>query len=110
MPRSGFDERDRSFAAHGRFCWGRKIEASLRQADAGPRPRERGVAMKKLAAFLALTLLLCAQSAFAQYTLKAVKDRGILNCGANGTLAGFGLPDAQGQWTGLDVDVCRVVA
>jgi len=39
-----------------------------------------------------------------------VKDRGILNCGANGTLAGFGLPDAQGNWTGLDVDFCRAVA
>ena len=33
-----------------------------------------------------------------------------MNCGANGTLAGFGLPDAQGKWTGLDVDVCRAVA
>jgi general L-amino acid transport system substrate-binding protein len=39
-----------------------------------------------------------------------VTDRGILNCGANGTLAGFGLPDAQGKWTGLDVDVCRAIA
>ena len=43
-------------------------------------------------------------------TLKSVKDRGILNCGANGTLAGFGLPDAQGKWAGLDVDVCRAIA
>jgi general L-amino acid transport system substrate-binding protein len=34
----------------------------------------------------------------------------MLNCGANGTLAGFGLPDAQGNWTGLDVDVCRAIA
>jgi len=34
----------------------------------------------------------------------------MLNCGANGTLAGFGLPDAQGKWTGLDVDFCRAVA
>jgi general L-amino acid transport system substrate-binding protein len=25
-------------------------------------------------------------------------------------LAGFGLPDAQGKWTGLDVDVCRAIA
>ena len=32
------------------------------------------------------------------------------NCGANGTLAGFGLPDAQGNWTGLDVDFCRAIA
>jgi general L-amino acid transport system substrate-binding protein len=49
------------------------------------------------------------QSASAQ-TLKTVKDRGMLNCGSNGTLAGFGLPDAQGKWTGLDVDFCRAIA
>lgn len=50
-----------------------------------------------------------ATSASAQ-TLKTVKDRGILNCGSNGSLAGFGLPDAQGKWAGLDVDLCRAVA
>jgi len=66
--------------------------------------------MKKIACILALAVVLAAQSATAQTTLKAVKDRGILNCGANGTLAGFGLPDAQGKWTGLDVDVCRAIA
>src|ERR1700693_4977575 len=65
--------------------------------------------MKRIASILALTVILAAQGAAAQ-TLKAVKDRGLLNCGANGTLAGFGLPDAQGNWTGLDVDVCRAVA
>ena len=31
-------------------------------------------------------------------------------CGANGTLAGFGLPDPQGNWTGFDVDFCRAIA
>ena len=66
--------------------------------------------MKKIACILALAVVFAAQSATAQTTLKAVKDRGILNCGANGTLAGFGLPDAQGKWTGLDVDVCRAIA
>lgn len=65
--------------------------------------------MKKLAALVAFAMLVVAQGASAQ-TLKAVKDRGMLNCGANGTLAGFGLPDAQGNWTGLDVDVCRAIA
>ncbi len=58
---------------------------------------------------VALAVVFGVQSATAQ-TLKTVKDRGILNCGANGTLAGFGLPDAQGKWTGLDVDVCRAIA
>src|ERR1700751_136858 len=65
--------------------------------------------MKKIAALIALAFLVVAQGASAQ-TLKTVKDRGILNCGANGTLAGFGLPDAQGNWTGLDVDLCRAIA
>jgi len=65
--------------------------------------------MKKVAALLALAAIMIAPSVSAQ-TLKSVKARGVLNCGANGTLAGFGLPDAQGNWTGLDVDICRAVA
>src|SRR6478735_4286552 len=65
--------------------------------------------MKRFVTLVALVLAVTAQSASAQ-TLKAVKDRGMLNCGANGTLAGFGLPDAQGKWTGLDVDFCRAIA
>ena len=65
--------------------------------------------MKRIVSILALALIFAAQAASAQ-TLKTVKDRGILHCGANGTLAGFGLPDAQGKWTGLDVDVCRAIA
>jgi general L-amino acid transport system substrate-binding protein len=69
--------------------------------------------MKKLfnliAPVAALAVVLASQSASAQ-TLKSVKDRGMLNCGSNGTLAGFGLPDAQGAWTGLDVDYCKAIA
>jgi len=65
--------------------------------------------MKRFATIVALVVAVAAQDASAQ-TLKAVKDRGMLNCGANGSLAGFGLPDAQGKWTGLDVDFCRAIA
>jgi general L-amino acid transport system substrate-binding protein len=57
----------------------------------------------------AVALGLCASSADAQ-TLTTVKTRGALNCGSNPGLAGFGLPDAQGNWTGFDVDVCRAIA
>src|SRR5215813_2595646 len=66
---------------------------------------KRAVTTLALAAALAVT----ATAASAQ-TLNTVKQRGVLNCGANGTLAGFGLPDAQGRWTGLDVDFCRALA
>ncbi len=43
-------------------------------------------------------------------TLDDVRSRGTLICGANGQLPGFGLPDAQGNWTGFDVDYCRAYA
>src|SRR6201991_368999 len=63
-------------------------------------------AVTKLA--LAAAIAVAATAASAQ-TLKTIQSRGILNCGANGTLGGFGLPDAQGNWTGLDVDFCRAL-
>jgi general L-amino acid transport system substrate-binding protein len=43
-------------------------------------------------------------------TLDTVKARGSLNCGSGTGLAGFGLPDAQGNWSGLDVDMCRAIS
>jgi len=60
-------------------------------------------------AALAAILGMAASAASAQ-TLNTVKQRGVLNCGSNGTLAGFGLPDSQGRWTGLDVDFCKALA
>src|SRR5215468_3144183 len=65
--------------------------------------------MKRVLLALALCALLPAASAIAD-TLETVKSRGTLNCGANGQLPGFGLPDAQGNWTGFDVDYCRAIA
>jgi general L-amino acid transport system substrate-binding protein len=71
--------------------------------------------MKKLIASLAgvaFGALAVAGAAQAQgnSTLNAVKARGALNCGSNTGLAGFGQPDAQGSWTGLDVEYCRAIA
>jgi general L-amino acid transport system substrate-binding protein len=43
-------------------------------------------------------------------TLDQVKTRGQLICGANPGLAGFGLPDDQGMYKGLDVDECKAIA
>jgi len=42
--------------------------------------------------------------------LKTVKDRGSLVCGVSQGLPGFSSPDDRGNWTGLDVDICRAVA
>src|SRR5271165_2470996 len=43
-------------------------------------------------------------------TLDQAKARGVLVCGSGTGLAGFGLPDDQGVWKGLDVDECRAIA
>jgi general L-amino acid transport system substrate-binding protein len=43
-------------------------------------------------------------------TLDAIKARGQLACGVNPNLAGFSATDTQGNWAGLDVDVCKAVA
>ena len=43
-------------------------------------------------------------------TLDAVRRKDFVQCGVTTGVAGFSTPDAQGQWRGLDVDVCRAVA
>jgi general L-amino acid transport system substrate-binding protein len=43
-------------------------------------------------------------------TLDQVKTRGQFICCANPGLAGFGLPDDQGMYKGLDVDECKAIA
>jgi len=58
---------------------------------------------------LALAAGFSAQAASAQ-TLKTVKDRGQLSCGVSQGLPGFSTPDDKGNWTGLDVDICRAIA
>ncbi len=67
--------------------------------------------MKRIILSLALgaTAALAALPALAG-TLDTVKSRGVLQCGSNTSLAGFGLPDPQGNWTGLDVEYCRAIA
>ncbi len=46
----------------------------------------------------------------AKSTLDQVKDKGFLQCGVSQGLPGFSTPDDKGNWTGLDVDLCRAVA
>ena len=43
-------------------------------------------------------------------TLAAVRARGRVNCGVSNGVPGFSAPDGEGNWRGLDVDVCRAVA
>jgi general L-amino acid transport system substrate-binding protein len=67
--------------------------------------------MKSHLSLLAAAALSCAGAIAADAgTLDQVKARGSLVCGSNVGLAGFGLPDDQGVWKGLDVDECRAIA
>ena len=43
-------------------------------------------------------------------TLKAVKDRGALNCGVSEGLYGFSARDKSGNWSGFDVEMCHAIA
>ena len=43
-------------------------------------------------------------------TLDAVKSKGYVQCGVSTGLPGFSAADEKGQFTGIDVDMCRAVA
>ena len=43
-------------------------------------------------------------------TADDVKSKGHVQCGVSQGLPGFSNPDQKGNWTGIDVDVCRAVA
>ena len=66
--------------------------------------------MKKSVFFGALTVAGLAAGASAAATLDDVKARGKLNCGVTTGLVGFAAPDANGEWKGFDVAVCRAMA
>ena len=61
-------------------------------------------------AIAGLLSLAIATPAMAGKTVDAIKARGQLVCGVNTGLAGFSAADSQGNWTGLDVDICKAVA
>jgi len=49
-------------------------------------------------------------AASASSLLDRVKNRGKLVCGVSGELPGFSYVNQQGEYSGLDVDVCRAIA
>ena len=68
-----------------------------------------------LAAFSLLFVYACEpgggkQSKGKSKTLKQTQSKGFVRCGVSQGLPGFSNADAAGNWTGVDVDVCRAVA
>ena len=70
--------------------------------------------IKQLTSFVAMVAVLFAFSTEAMAkkskTLKNTQKKGFVRCGVSQGLPGFSSADAAGNWTGVDVDVCRAVA
>jgi len=68
--------------------------------------------MKKIHAITSAVALAAALSTtvHAGATLDGVKAKGFVQCGVSTGLPGFSTADDKGNWSGLDVDVCRAVA
>jgi general L-amino acid transport system substrate-binding protein len=58
----------------------------------------------------ALFILAGAGAAANAAVLDQVKQKGFVQCGVTQGLPGFSSPDDKGNWTGLDVDLCRALA
>ena len=63
--------------------------------------------VKLLSAVVAAALFSTAANAA---TMDDVKKKGFVQCGVSQGVPGFSNPDANDNWTGIDVDVCRAVA
>jgi len=71
--------------------------------------------IKQLTSLVALVAVLFAfttesMAAKKSKTLKNTQKKGFVRCGVSQGLPGFSNADASGNWTGVDVDVCRAVA
>ena len=71
--------------------------------------------VKQLTSLVAMVAVLFAfttetMAAKKSKTLKNTQKKGFVRCGVSQGLPGFSNADAAGNWTGVDVDVCRAVA
>ena len=65
---------------------------------------------KILSAALGAAAMGAATTAASAATLDDVKAKGFVQCGVSQGLPGFSNPDSAGNWTGIDVDLCRGIA
>ena len=76
----------------------------------------RGLAPVLLLGLLTALLASCAKDkandsgAVVSARMAQIRSRGRLICGINGQLPGFSALQANGVYTGLDVDICKAVA
>lgn len=90
--------------------------ASARARGLRTKQRQQKKVVKKMAkkivtALVGAAVLGLGATAAQADTLSDVKAKGFVQCGVNGSnLAGFGAQDSAGNWSGLDIDLCKAVA
>jgi general L-amino acid transport system substrate-binding protein len=92
-------------AASGLGCGSSSAQERVSRTDSG----KAGTMLRKV---LALTIFigLCATAPAVASTLESVRAEGVVKCGVNASLPGFGAEDEAGNWSGFDVDYCRAIA
>ena len=66
--------------------------------------------MKQLLKFIFMPILATITFSVQAGTLEDVQKKGQLSCGVSTGTPGFSSPDSGGNWSGMDVDVCRAIA
>lgn len=72
--------------------------------------KDRSVRLRSLGLAAAAALAVALAVPAGAGTLETVRQRGTLACGVSEGLNGFSDKDAQGKWSGFDVDFCRALA
>ena len=98
-----------SVAAEGGPCLDTQLPHNIANTRSNMHMNSRRAVTIFSLALLSLVAIPIATAANAQ-VLKAVKDRGALNCGVSEGLYGFSARDNDGNWNGFDVDLCRAIA
>ncbi|WP_055076165.1 amino acid ABC transporter substrate-binding protein [Pseudanabaena sp. 'Roaring Creek'] len=104
----------------GFWLWGKKLFNSPFSHKSNRQVWQRAIAWLFMGLFMGLCLFVLAacepipepnQSSIGSANrLKTVLSRGKLICGVSGELPGFSFVNKEGKYSGLDVDVCRMVA
>src|SRR5690625_115327 len=62
------------------------------------------------AAVVGVSFCFFGAAAQAGQTYDSVKEKGYVQCGVSTGIPGFSIADSQGEWTGIDVDLCKAIA
>lgn len=65
--------------------------------------------LRQLSGAISIAAMLMAPASLAA-TLDDIEAKGFVRCGVNKGLEGFSFQDAKGNWSGIDVDLCRGIA